>query len=94
MERLTERHYLPECGFYMKCTEHCNSEDIDCVDCAALENLVDRLGNYEDTGLMPEEVAELQRDWSDLCTVVGECGGLDRLRELAEAALKETSHET
>lgn len=25
------------------------------------------------------------KDWSDLCTIVGECGGIDRLRELAEA---------
>lgn len=53
-----------------------------------MENLgagVDRLGAYEATGLMPEEVTALQRDWSDLCTIVGECGGLDRLRELAEA---------
>lgn len=47
-----------------------------------------RLAAYEDTGLMPVEVAALQRDWSDLCTVVGECGGLDRLRELAETAPK------
>lgn len=26
-----------------------------------------------------------KKDWSDLCTVIGECGGIDRLRELAEA---------
>lgn len=30
-------------------------------------------------------VTALQKDWSDLCTIVGECGGIDRLRELAEA---------
>ena len=46
---------------------------------------VDRLAAYEDTGLEPEEVTALQKDWSDLCTVIGECGGIDRLRELAEA---------
>lgn len=40
---------------------------------------------YEDTGLMPEEVTALQKDWSDRCTTIGECGGIDRLRELAEA---------
>ena len=44
-----------------------------------------RLAAYEDTGLEPEEVTALQKDWSDLCTVIGECGGIDRLRELAEA---------
>ena len=44
-----------------------------------------RLAAYEDTGLTPEEVAALVKDWSDLCTIVGECGGIDRMRELAEA---------
>lgn len=44
-----------------------------------------RLAAYEDTGLEPAEVSELIKDWSDLCTAVGECGGIDRLRELAEA---------
>lgn len=43
------------------------------------------LREYLDTRLKPEEVSELMKDWSDLCTAVGECGGLDRLRELAEA---------
>lgn len=40
---------------------------------------------YEDTGLTPEEVAALVKDWSDLCTIVGECGGISRVRVLAEA---------
>lgn len=44
-----------------------------------------RLAAYEDTGLMPEEVSALIKDWNDLCTTIGECGGIDRLRELAEA---------
>lgn len=45
----------------------------------------DRLAAYEDTGLTPAEVSALVKDWSDRCTIVGECGGIDRLRELAEA---------
>lgn len=44
-----------------------------------------RLAAYEDTGRTPEEVSARVKDWSDLCTIVGECGGIDRLRELAEA---------
>ena len=44
-----------------------------------------RLMQYEDTELTPEEVSALVKDWSDLCTIVGECGGLDRVRVLAEA---------
>lgn len=43
-----------------------------------------RLADYEDTGLTPEEVSTLAKDWSELCTVLGECGGIDALRELAE----------
>lgn len=43
------------------------------------------LREYLDTELTPEEVPELVKDWSDLYTIVGECGGLDRVRALAEA---------
>ena len=46
---------------------------------------VERLVAYEDTGLEPREVSAIVKEWSDLCTVIGECGGIDRLRELAEA---------
>lgn len=44
-----------------------------------------RLAAYEDTGLEPREVSAIVKERSDLCTVIGECGGIDRLRELAEA---------
>lgn len=47
-------------------------------------NLED-LRAYEATGLTAAEVAAFQRDWSSLCTVIGECGGIDRVKELAEA---------
>ena len=43
------------------------------------------LRQFLDTGLTPEEVSTLVKDWSDLCTIVGECKGIDHLRELAEA---------
>nr|DAJ94650.1 MAG TPA: hypothetical protein [Caudoviricetes sp.] len=58
------------------------------VDCTALycrNHLKDRLAAYEDAGLEPREVSAIVKDWSDLCTVIGECGGIDRLREFAEA---------
>lgn len=44
-----------------------------------------RLMQYEDTCMTPVEVSTLVKDWSDLCTIVGECGGFDRVRRLAEA---------
>ena len=83
MERLTEKYYLGT-DHYMKCSGNCNV-DMDCIDCPSFDRLVERLAAYEDTGLEPEEVTALQKDWSDLCTVIGECGGIDRLRELAAA---------
>lgn len=83
MERLTEKHYLGT-DHYMKCSGSCNV-DMDCIDCPSFDRLVERLATYEDTGLMPEEVSALIKDWSDLRTIVGKCGGIDRLRDLAEA---------
>jgi hypothetical protein len=83
MERLTEKHYLGT-DHYMKCSGSCNV-DMDCIDCPSFDCLVERLAAYEDTGLTPQEVSALIKDWSDRCTIVGECGGIDRMRELAEA---------
>lgn len=54
--------------------------------CACSQRKVwERLKAYENIGLEPAEISELIKDWSDLCTAVGECGGIDRLHELAEA---------
>lgn len=83
MERLTEKHYLGT-DHYMKCSGSCNV-DMDCIDCPSFDCLVERLAAYEDTGLEPREVSAIVKERSDLCTVIGECGGIDRLRELAEA---------
>lgn len=54
------------------------------MNCKWEEAAWSRLAAYEDTGLTPEEVSALVKDWSDLCTIVGECGCIDRLRELAK----------
>lgn len=40
---------------------------------------------YKDTKLTPEEVSTLIKDFSDLCTIVGECGGISRVRALDKA---------
>ena len=44
-----------------------------------------RLMQYEDTGKTPVEVAMLVKDWNDLCAIVRECGGISRVKVLAEA---------
>lgn len=50
-----------------------------------IEKLRGQLKAYEDTGRTPEEVSALVKDWSDLRTIIGECGGLDRVRALVKA---------
>ena len=44
-----------------------------------------RLMQYEDTGMTPVEVSTLVKNWNDLCTIVVECGGISRVKVLAEA---------
>lgn len=72
MERLTE---------YESIAGHAHAIPI----VSDMDVIMMRLAAYEDTELTPEEVSALVKDWSDLCTIIGECGGIDRLRELAEA---------
>ena len=60
MERLTEKHYLGT-DHYMKCSVDCNV-DMDCIDCPAFDHLVERLADYEDTGLMPGEIKSMQEE--------------------------------
>lgn len=50
-----------------------------------VREIMGHLAAYENTELTPEEVSALVKDWSDLCTIIGECGGLTRVRALAEA---------
>ena len=78
MERLTERLRTGEVLMAPEYEEKYTAEEWIAV-------LQDRLAAYEDTGLEPEEVSTLVKDWSDLCTIVGECGGISRVKELSEA---------
>lgn len=50
-----------------------------------VREILARLAEYEDTGMTPEDVNEMQHDWSDLCTFIGECGGLGQICKLAKA---------
>lgn len=57
MDRLTDNHYTGN-GYYLKCSgaQKCAEH---CEDCAKLEEAVNRLAAYEDTGLTPEEVKDM-----------------------------------
>ena len=89
MERLTNkawRNFDPWecCGQDKYCQRGCHDPG-GCTKGCIVPQLYARLGAYENTEQTPEEVSSLVKDWSDLCTIVGECGGLDRVRALAEA---------
>jgi len=88
MERLTEKNngvcvYIgPGCKFP-------NSGEISAeMDVASVRNVLQRLAAYEDTGLEPEEVKDLQLEVTALKTIEAMYDGLghpDHLRELVEA---------
>ena len=89
MERLTDkawRNFDPWecCGQDEYCQRGCHDPG-GCTKGCIVPQLYARSGAYEDTDLTPEEVSTLVKDWSDLRTIIGECGGLDRVRALAEA---------
>ena len=50
-----------------------------------LENVLYRLSAYEDSGLEPEDVRRLQKDWTSLIITIDEMGCMPHLRELYEA---------
>ena len=84
MDRLTKRENGH--AHYPRCFEEpCVGMGCRIENCEFKVEICDRLANYEDTGLTPEEVSTLVKDWSDLCTIVGECGGVSRVRALVEA---------
>ena len=84
MERLTRRIY--GVVVYVGAENPYSTGQIPCeVEPAGVREMMDRLAAYEDTGRTPEEVSTLIKDFSDLCTIVGECGGISRVRALTEA---------
>ena len=90
MERLTKHSKQTSHENGICCTHFYGPECLEvggncAMNCKWEEAAWSRLAAYEDTELTPEEVSALVKDWSDLCTIIGECGGIDRLRELAEA---------
>ena len=90
MERLTKRdtdgQAVMDCK---KCkadwTEKHGESMEDCTTLYCRNRLKERLAAYEDTCLEPQEVSTLVKDFSDFCTIVGECGGISRVMALAEA---------
>ena len=83
MERLTVPYEYGD-GYRSKCAETCG----ECDGCWGLDEIVNRLGAYEDTELTPEEVndAVLGAKLMEKSQLVSAFGvAAERLRELAEA---------
>ena len=87
MERLTKRlsSGASDYNYPASCYFDDNSGPDRIAQSAFRQRCVERLADYEDTERIPEEVSTLVKDFSDLCTIVGECGGISRVRALAEA---------
>ncbi len=90
MERLTAYSKQTSHENGICCTHFCGPECLgvggNCaMNCKWEEAAWSRLAAYEDTELTPEEVSTLIKHWIRLCTTIRECGGIDRLRVLAEA---------
>lgn len=48
MKRLTGKHYRKNLGYYMKCSEYCEKEEMLCFECEKSDEILDRLGAIED----------------------------------------------
>ncbi len=84
MRRQTQKHYGQDPGYYLICSEFCQEDG--CGECSSLDEAVDRLGAYEDTGLMPEEIERSKMEIEAGCVkAIARTYGIDinRLRQLA-----------
>lgn len=91
MNRLTEKHVKKSDGHYMKCSEHCQNETLQCGECDELDRFVDRLGAIED--ILGDEydldlvqkLIQAYREGRYIIMKEPEQAGVSRLRELAKA---------
>lgn len=65
-ERLTARDEGE--AYFKKCFEEpCNGKGQDCCNCNFTEEICERLAAYEDTGLLPEQIREIDIAYRELC---------------------------
>lgn len=91
MKRLTERD-TNGTAMAACCGENCKHnfccENGGFAECGDMDDIIDRLAAYEDTGLEPEEISKIREDVEDgvLKSTARRYGiSVDRLRELAQA---------
>ena len=66
MKRLTEKHFGAE-DYYMGCSSVCDDLTMGglCDGCDKLQEIINKLGAYEDTGLEPDDVVDLMGSHSE-----------------------------
>ena len=64
MERLTRPSGIAYGGYRLACVDKCDKV-CHCI-CDELSDVVRRLGQYEDTGMTPEEIRDLTRGKGDV----------------------------
>ena len=89
MERLTRKNWRnldpwETCGQDNYCKRGCHEQG-GCAKGCIVPRIYGRLAAYEDTGLEPEDVRRLQKDWTSLIITIDEMGCMPHLRELYEA---------
>ena len=74
MERLTD-WYKGRSPYYPYCFEKCDGAGSSkkCNKCEFSENICKRLAAYEDTGLTPEQIIEMDRLYSEMAKELGKC---------------------
>lgn len=54
------------------CNDQCEECNSDCASCA-IQEAFDQLAKYEDTGLTPEQIAEIDKLYAEKCKELAEC---------------------
>ena len=72
MNRLTERN-MGNYGYYPTCIEKCHGEGASekCDECEFSVKICERLAEYEDTGLTPDQIIEMDKLYSEMAKELG-----------------------
>lgn len=68
MSRLTERSKITGYAYFPKCFEKpCEGEGCREDDCEFLDQVCDKLASYEDTGLTPDQIIQMDKLYQQKC---------------------------
>lgn len=84
MERLTKRNETDTAYYYPNCFKECDGigHSYKCDICSFQNKVCEQLGAYEDIGLTPEQITEVDHLYAE------KCKELEELKRLSEAYSK------